>query len=74
VHPNPAVLSLFEDKGECVVEFLMRSEPDVFAHTNVDVRLEGVGVCCADTRIHAVSTNNDVEVFVAVDRCHLSQT
>ena len=68
VHPDPAVLSLFEDKGECVVEFLMRSEPDVFARTNVDVGLECVGVRRTDPRINAISADNDVIVFVAVDR------
>src|SRR5215467_15468311 len=31
VHPNPAVLGFLENKGECIVELLMRPEPDVFA-------------------------------------------
>src|SRR5215475_5826406 len=67
VHPNPAVLGLFENEGECIVEFLMRSEPDVFAGANIDVRLECVCISRTDTGIHAIRADNDVEVLVAVD-------
>src|SRR5262249_59594401 len=48
VHPNPAVLGLLENEGECIVEFLMRSKPDVFAGPDIDVRFECVCVGCAD--------------------------
>src|SRR4249919_3075733 len=68
VHPNPAVLGLFKDEGECIVEFLVRSEPDVFASPNIDVRLECIGVRRASTRIDTVGADNDVVILVAVDR------
>src|SRR6476646_3315674 len=71
VHPNPAVLGLFENEGECIVELLMRSEPDVFAGPNIDVRLECVCVGRADAGIYAVRADNDVEVLVAIDGCSL---
>src|SRR6185295_3778782 len=69
MHPNPSVLSLLEDEGECVIEFLMCSEPDVFAGSNINVGFERVGVCCTDAGIDPVRANNDVEVLVAVDWC-----
>jgi len=34
------VLGLFKDKGEGVVEFLLRAEPDEFIFPNVDGRPE----------------------------------
>jgi hypothetical protein len=63
------VLGLLKDEGECIVEFLMRSEPDVFAGANINVRFEHVCVCCADARINPIRANNDVEVLVAIDWC-----
>jgi hypothetical protein len=43
VRPNPAVLGLFEDEGEGVVEFLMRAEPDELILAPLDRRLEMFG-------------------------------
>src|SRR5262249_40942453 len=58
VYPNPAVLGFFEDEGERVIKFLMRSEPDVFAGANINVRPERIGVRGTDTGIDAVRANN----------------
>src|SRR5690242_4471326 len=40
--PYPAVLGLFEDEGEGIVEFLAGAEPDEFVFACVNRRLECV--------------------------------
>src|SRR5690349_14125128 len=47
MRPHPAMLSLFEDKGEGVVEFLPRAEPDEFVLARIYRRLESLGESAA---------------------------
>jgi len=67
VRPDPAVLGLLEDKGEGVVEFLLRAKPDIFAGAHLDVGLEHIGVGGAHPRIHAIRTHDEIVIGVGSD-------
>ena len=61
------MLGLLEDKGEGVVEFLVRTEPNVLAGAHFDVGLKHIGVGSTHPRIRAVSTNDQVVIGVSGD-------
>src|SRR5450830_54251 len=62
MRPDPAVFGFFEYEGERVVEFLMCTEPDIFAGAHIDAGLENISVARSYARVHTVGRNNEVEV------------
>src|SRR3972149_6618015 len=67
MYPDPAVLGFLENKGERVVELLMRAEPDIFAGAHIDVGLEMIGMARAHARIHAVGADDQVEIPIGLE-------
>src|SRR3712207_5157282 len=59
VEPNPASIRLLKGEGEGV-EHLVGAEPDVLVPTNLDVRLELVGVELAEPTISAVAGDDQL--------------
>ncbi len=71
VRPDPAVLGLFEDEREGLVELLAGAEPDVFAGAHVDVGLEHVGIGRAHARVHPVGADDQVVALQLIQALHL---
>ena len=42
MNPDPAMVGLFEDKGECIVKFLVRAHPDKGAFSHFYIRFESL--------------------------------
>ena len=62
VRPDPTVFCLLEDKGESVVKFLMRSQPDKRTAAHVDVGLERVLKFKPRLGIQPVTGDNQIVV------------
>ena len=58
---EPAVLRLAEIEGEGIVAFV-RAEPDETIGPDHHIGLEHIGIFCADTRIDAIGSNDQVGV------------
>ena len=72
VGPDPSMGSLFKDKGERVVEFLMRSKPDEFAQARVYIGLEMRRPLAAHARVQTIRRHHQiVGGRVILDRAHL---
>src|SRR5664279_3767384 len=67
MRPDPAVFSFFEYESECVVEFLIGSKPDIFAGAHINVGLKNIGMARADTRVHTVSPDDEIEVPIGFE-------
>jgi hypothetical protein len=52
------VLGLLEDEGKCIVELLMRSEPDELALAKVNARVEVLSEFPARLRVKAICGDN----------------
>src|SRR6516162_1480783 len=63
MRPHPAVLGLFEDKGEGVVEFLASAEPDKFVLARFYRWPEGVREFVACPRVQTVGSDDQIELF-----------
>src|SRR6185295_4943495 len=56
---------------ERVLESLPRTEPDVFAGSHVDIRLEHVSQCAANLRVGTISCHNQIVATIAVGALEL---